>query len=331
MSGFTDIYDNRSLMKRARKNYSVLGWSILLFFFICSLMANILSIFFVSQFPEIYSQSWFAQIFNFACFYIFAFPFFLGIVYYLPSQKPKEHKIKVGKWFIYLLIAITFMQIGGIISNILMTGVSLFREDVPTNIVEESIKNEDLISIFIGVCVVAPIMEELTFRKLFIDKTNCFSEKLAMFTSAFAFALFHRNFFQFFYAFLLGLLFAYIYIRTGRIRYTMLLHAAVNFIGGVIPSILMKFSDPTVLNGLEEPANAMAAFAESIPFIIWSLIIGAASLCGFVLLILFWKKRFFLSSKYQLPKGSVSSVILNGGIISMTIVFTAICILQLFL
>ena len=45
------------------------------------------------------------------------------------------------------------------------------------------------------------------------------------------FGLFHGNFGQFFYAFAVGSVFAYVALRTGGIRYTVVLHFLVNFFG----------------------------------------------------------------------------------------------------
>ena len=62
--------------------------------------------------------------------------------------------------------------------------------------------------------IVGPIFEEWLFRKQLIDHTRKYGEKTAILLSGLAFGLFHMNLFQFFYAFLLGLMFGYVYTRT---------------------------------------------------------------------------------------------------------------------
>ena len=42
------------------------------------------------------------------------------------------------------------------------------------------------------------------------------------------------NLFQFFYAFLLGLMFGYVYTRTSKLRYSTAMHMIINFNGGVL-------------------------------------------------------------------------------------------------
>ena len=60
--------------------------------------------------------------------------------------------------------------------------------------------------------------------------------------SALMFGLFHMNLYQFFYAFLLGLVFGYVYLRTRRLRYTVFMHMSINAIGGVTITALFRES-----------------------------------------------------------------------------------------
>ena len=117
--------------------------------------------------------------------------------------------------------------------------------------------------------VVAPIFEELIFRKLVLDRVGRFGELPAVLCSALIFGLAHQNAGQFFLAFLLGLLFARIYLRTGKIVYTMLLHFMINLTATLEEVGLLIWGD-----GFE----------------LWYLIaIGALMLAGLVILALYRK------------------------------------------
>ena len=48
--------------------------------------------------------------------------------------------------------------------------------------------------------VLAPVMEELIFRKVLIDRTIVYGDKAAVVLSGLLFGVFHGNFHQFFYA-----------------------------------------------------------------------------------------------------------------------------------
>lgn len=86
---------------------------------------------------------------------------------------------------------------------------------------------------FICVCVIAPIMEELVFRYFILGSLSRYGEKLALCTSALLFGLFHGNFSQFFYTFAIALILGYAYLRTGKLRWSILLHAAFNIYGSL--------------------------------------------------------------------------------------------------
>lgn len=76
--------------------------------------------------------------------------------------------------------------------------------------------------------ILAPVLEELIFRKLLLDRLRPFGDRCAIWVSAVAFGLFHMNLYQFFYAVALGLIFAGVALKTGKIWYTVVFHAFVN-------------------------------------------------------------------------------------------------------
>jgi membrane protease YdiL (CAAX protease family) len=85
----------------------------------------------------------------------------------------------------------------------------------------------------------APVMEEFVFRRCLIDRLSPYGEKAALVTSALLFALFHETVNQVFYAFLLGLVLGYVYLKTGRLRITVVLHMLVNSLSMVVlPALL---------------------------------------------------------------------------------------------
>ena len=77
-------------------------------------------------------------------------------------------------------------------------------------------------------CVVAPVLEELVYRKLLLDRLRPFGDAVAIGVSGVAFGLFHVNLYQFFYAAALGMVLAAVVVKTGKIWHSMLLHAMIN-------------------------------------------------------------------------------------------------------
>lgn len=76
----------------------------------------------------------------------------------------------------------------------------------------------------VAIVFCAPIFEELFFRGALIDSAM---PLFSVFASAFLFAVFH-NPSDFFQTFLLGLVLAYIYTATGKLRFPILCHMANN-------------------------------------------------------------------------------------------------------
>jgi len=148
------------------------------------------------------------------------------------SPKGAVIKLKPGKFFIILVICLGALYLSNILSSILILFIALFKgETVLKNPVEEVILNSNFILSMLYAVIVAPITEEFMFRKLLLDKLRRFGDVTAILLTGVAFGLFHMNLSQFFYACVLGFLFAYVAIRTNTIRYTIILHMIVNFLG----------------------------------------------------------------------------------------------------
>ena len=92
-----------------------------------------------------------------------------------------------------------------------------------------------------AVCIVlcSPLAEEFIFRRMVIDRLRPYGETCALAVSAVLFGLFHGNLTQFCYGGLLGIVFGYVYLKTGRLRYSVLLHMTINLMGAVIAPLLV--------------------------------------------------------------------------------------------
>ena len=102
------------------------------------------------------------------------------------------------------------------ISPVLISGYPVFFTYSFTN----STAAGASVEMVIAFAVLAPVFEELVFRKVLVDHVLPFGEWPAILFSGITFGLFHGNLTQFFYAALLGMVLAYVYIRTGNILYS---------------------------------------------------------------------------------------------------------------
>jgi membrane protease YdiL (CAAX protease family) len=84
--------------------------------------------------------------------------------------------------------------------------------------------------VFLGICLLAPVMEELFFRGfVFRGLLQRYSPRKAMLVSALLFAVFHLNPWQAVVAFPIGVLNAWLLLRTGGLVAGMVVHCTVNF------------------------------------------------------------------------------------------------------
>ena len=179
--------------------------------------------------------------------------------------------------------------------------------------------------------ILAPIIEEYIFRKQFIDRMNVYGGGLAVVTSALMFGLFHGNLSQLFYAFALGLVFGYIYLKTGRLRYCVGLHMLINFLGSVLAPTLLNGIDFAALDEAElaDPAAWTAVSTQLLPFIVYVLGMIGLALAGLVLFCVKVRDVSFSAAELELPKGAkLKTVCLNAGMILLFISWMASILLM---
>lgn len=274
-------------------------------------------------------SSWGMWIGSFAPLYLVAIPVGLLILRKLPAQKPEDHKLGIGNLLVFLPICFCLMY-GG---NLIGTGLSmLLSGGNAQNALLDYVMDSNPIKILV-IVILAPLLEEYVCRKQIIDRTRHYGEKTAVFLSAIAFGLLHQNLFQFFYAFGLGLVFAYIYIRTGRLRYPVLLHSFVNFMGSVVAPWVLSFVDADAMMNVDPsmaPEELTALYMQMLPgmllMMLYALLCVGLSIAGLVLLILKCRQLIWKEADAQLPKGSAAkTVYMNVGMV----LYVLLCVISM--
>lgn len=106
----------------------------------------------------------------------------------------------------------------------------------PTESAEEQLYEAlgmNMLPFYIYTIVGAPILEELSFRKVLCGGLSKFGKAPAVIVSALLFGLMHRNSGQFFLAFFVGLVFGCVYLYSGKIIYSIILHGIINLIASL--------------------------------------------------------------------------------------------------
>jgi membrane protease YdiL (CAAX protease family) len=201
------------------------------------LCSQMLIEFLVNRFcPVVAETDWYIWALTATSMVAIGFPIYFLLMYRIPDSPKKEMvKLKPTKFIMIFFICCGAMYITNFISGILTMAIAYLKGDKQLlNPLEEAVLNGNFTLTLIYAAIVAPIFEELIFRKLLLNKLRRYGDVPAILMTGIAFGLFHMNLSQMFYAAVLGFIFAYITIRTNTIRYSILLHMMVNFIGTVV-------------------------------------------------------------------------------------------------
>ena len=183
------------------------------------------------------------NLFSLICIYAVGLPVFLWISSPLPRLTPIKEKMKPAAMLGSFCVAVLLMNVGNYISNVIIINLEALLDTTTQNPVSEAINSTTVWVTVAFTVIIAPLLEEIFFRKIVCDKLLPLGEGYAILISAVVFGLIHGNLYQFAYAFLLGALFGFIYVKTGKLIYSIVLHSAINLMGSVIAPAIFKMID----------------------------------------------------------------------------------------
>ena len=195
-------------------------------------------------------SGWAFWVATFLPIYAVAFPLAFIILKKVPvaARKPAEEPVTL-KGILSAIAVCEFLMLSGQLIGMLVNGlIGLIpaMEGKNQNVIANMATEGGLLPKIVVFVILAPVFEELFFRKLLISRMRRHGEKLAVFTTALMFGLFHGNLSQFFYTFLLGLALGYVYLKTNKMIYTVMLHMLFNFNGSILlPGLVSLASDGT--------------------------------------------------------------------------------------
>ena len=167
--------------------------------------------------------------------YMIAFPIFLLITLGLPRANYGKRSMGFGEFVSVFFISCFAVTVGSFISYLL----SLLIPSADQGVIDGFVIDTPLWLVIAVVVIIGPIVEEVVFRKVLIDRLGVYGDRRAIFVSAIAFGFFHGNPEQLFYATALGIIFGYVYAKTRKIIYPIILHMLINLLGSV-PAILLS-------------------------------------------------------------------------------------------
>lgn len=276
--------------------------------FVSMILVNIIQVVFFGIIGVVNQELLSAPWINYAgiaiSFYLIGFPVFYLMIKNLPEEEKRESKT-LG---VFEVIKICFMSysivyIVNFLTNILMMLIAVIKGSEVTNPLVNMLEGSNWIWSLIFAGILSPIIEEMMFRGVMLNKLRRYGDKVAIITTAILFGLFHANFSQFFYAVALGIVFAYVTLKTGTIKYSIILHIIVNMMGSVIL--------PAVIG---DGSNIVAVGCVGLALL-------AIVIVGLVLLIKNRKNISLLDGEIKLEKGTAFKTIwVNVGMILYVVI-----------
>lgn len=303
--------------KAYKKEFSGIGIRMLISTAVILLLQIGTQSFALTLFPQWQDNFTILLILTMVPLYVLGFPlsFFLMRNRDVPSIE--KHTMTAIQLVVAFLMCYGIMIVGNLLGLGVTAGLGLIKGSPVQNTLLNVVTGGPLWITAIFTVLCAPAFEEILFRKLICDKVIKYGEGCAVVLSGLIFGLFHMNFNQFFYAFFLGCFFAFVYVKTGCLKYTILLHMVINFFGSVLGGVILTMD--------QTKPYAMVVS------VIYSLCIYGMAITGIVLLI---RKRHMLTlapGEIVMEKGQrFRTVILNTGMILYCLILLAIMIVQAF-
>ena len=228
-----------------------------------------------------------------------------------------KHTMSVKDMILAFMMCYGLLIIGNGIGIAITTVIGLAKGGEVTNPLFSVVQSGNVWLNALYTVILAPIFEEIIFRKCICGKLIKYGQGVAIVTSALIFGLFHGNLSQFFYAFFLGLFLAFIYAKTGNIKYSIILHMMVNAMGTVVSVLVMQNLD------LETSAGMIGMG-------IYSICIYGIAIAGIVMMIV--KRKSLLTvepGEVIIEKNERFSTIMgNAGMILYTVFWVVVMVVQ---
>lgn len=151
------------------------------------------------------------------------------LIKHIPAAEvlPFEH-VCFGTAVACVCFGIGACMLSNIPANIIATFIKAigFNGGMPSEPKTEILSANIIYIIY--VMIIPPFVEEFVFRGVILSRFRKYGDGFAIFCSALLFGMFHGNFIQIPFAFLVGLVFAFIVVRTGNLWITIFIHALNN-------------------------------------------------------------------------------------------------------
>ena len=295
-------YENQD---KAKKAYTVIGFAILAFTLanyvlgnslVGGVLAKIVAARKHTDLLSVFEDTTFGAALSIISLYVIAFPICVLVMKFANDSRCEiKANITINQYLRAIFMCFPVMYSLSYFSNYLAARLSGGESE---NTLASVITSKNVLAV-IMVAFLAPTFEELIFRKLIMDRTRRYGELTSILLSSFLFGLIHCNVYQIFYAFALGLILGYVYMRTGNVILTIIMHVIVNSSSSIIYPLIPDH------------------------YIYYVYIMSALGIIS-ILYTLIKRDVSLKPAKYEVQRSELSAVaFLNPGVL----IFSAVCIL----
>ena len=320
--------ENKELCKPLRKEFSKVGWALLIYYGIMNLSVLLVTfcislmvgfqIAFSSASGESY-DSLVTAITN-DSYWGYALAVIIGFVALMYWEKPEfcrttiwEQKKSMtwGSFFALLAVFISGQALYQLLTPLLEWLFSLVGISLEDSIAAAT-GDADSFSLFLYVGLLAPIWEEILFRGFVMRRLQPFGKKFAIIASALLFGLYHANVVQSPYAFAVGLVLGYVAMEYS-VLWAMVLHMINNL---------------TLSDTIGRLVQNLPVMVQEITFLvlIWGCALAAVVIliCKHKAIAAYWKE----DKNHPL---AFKAFFTNAGVITLMLVLVGLMVLSLFL
>ncbi len=326
-----------------KKFFSKVGFILLLYSVLHNTVSNLLILAIGAVNPALIENPILYYLIALLPTYLIAFPIvFLLFKKLVKAYEFPKHKMKVWQWILAFMIVYGIGISINLVTNIIYIIIRLFNPSFmdTNNLIELMSNMHPFLSVLI-IGILAPIIEELVFRKLLIDRLIPYGEAIAILLPGIIFGIFHGNLQQCFFAAAIGIFFSFIYVKTGKIQYTVFMHMGINLYSCMYMILFTILASSGIYDNPELFSDSRYIM-EFMPEYLGKVVIPTFIMLGMLFvsfgvviagIVLFFVnlRKFKISKQALIPieKGKVfSTIVFNPGMICFGIFWIVIFVIN---
>ena len=272
--------------------------------------------------------------------YLVGMPVLIALVKTVPAETVEKKKMKWWQFALAAIMCFGLMYASNFVGTIISAIIGVIKGSAVQNALLDVVTSISLFFMILYMVICAPFMEEYVFRKLIVERTIKYGQGVAVVMSGLMFGLFHGNLNQFAYAFTLGCFFAFLYVKTGKLKITIAIHMMINLIGSVVSLKIVELFDldrymEIVAGGMDMDALMEHMSENALGWILYMMLALFVIISMLTALIMFivcivTKRIRFERGQVVIPKGKrFKTVILNLGMLAYCIFWIVMIVIQL--